>query len=56
MSEKKFQCMEFDDNNNRINILIGDNGFVNYKDIAKVSILISKLLLKEKKNHLPTRY
>ena len=39
MSEKKFNCMEFDDDNNRINILIGDNGFVDYKDIAKVSVL-----------------
>ena len=39
MSEKKFNCMEFDDDNNRINILIGDKGFVDYKDITKVSIL-----------------
>lgn len=39
MSEKKFNCVDFDDDNKRINILIGDKGFVDYKDIAKVSVL-----------------
>lgn len=56
MSEKKFNCMEFDDDNNRINILIGDNGFVNYKDIAKVSILNQQASFKGEEKHLPTRY
>ena len=39
MKQNKFKCIEFDDDNNRINILIGDKGFVNYKDIEKVSLL-----------------
>ena len=38
MKQNKFKCIEFDDDNNRINILIGDKGFVNYKDIEKVSL------------------
>ena len=39
MKQNKFKCIEFDDDYNRINILIGDKGFVNYKDIEKVSLL-----------------
>ena len=39
MSEKRFNCMEFDDDNNRINILIGDTGFIDYDTISKVSVL-----------------
>lgn len=39
MLEKKFKSIEFDDDNMRINILNGDKGFVDYKDIAKVSVL-----------------
>lgn len=39
MSDKKFNCVDFDDDNKRINILIGDKGFVDYKDIIKVSVL-----------------
>ena len=39
MSEKKFNCVEFDDENKRLNILIGDEGIIHYKDIQKVSIL-----------------
>ena len=39
MSEKKFNCVEFDDENKRLNILIGDEGIIRYKDIQKVSIL-----------------
>lgn len=39
MSGKKFNCVEFDDENKRLNILIGDEGIIRYKDIQKVSIL-----------------
>ena len=35
----KFKCMEFDDDNKRINILIGSEGYINYNDIARVSLL-----------------
>lgn len=51
MSEKKFNCMEFDDDNKRINILNGDKGYVNYKDIAKTTILNEKAKYHGKKPH-----
>ena len=37
--KKEFQSVVFDDENKRLNILIGDEGIIHYKDIQKVSIL-----------------
>lgn len=42
MSEKKFNCVEFDDENKRLNILIGDEGIIHYKDIQNVAFVIEK--------------
>lgn len=54
MSKIKFNCVDFDDDNKRINILNGDKGYVNYKDIAKTTILNEKLNTMEK-NHILQR-
>lgn len=51
MSDKKFNCVDFDDDNKRINILNGDKGFVDYEDIAKVTILNEKAKYHGKKPH-----
>lgn len=51
MSKKKFNCVDFDDDNKRINILNGDKGFVDYKDIAKVTVLNEKAKYHGKKPH-----
>ena len=39
MPEKNFKCLEFDDENKRLNILIGNVDFIDYDKIAKVSVL-----------------
>lgn len=39
MSEKNFKCIKFDDENKRLNILIGNVDFIDYDKIAKVSVL-----------------
>ncbi|WP_462246699.1 hypothetical protein [Faecalitalea cylindroides] len=39
MSEKKFNCVEFDDDKKQLEILNGTSVTINYDDIAKVSIL-----------------
>ncbi len=39
MPEKNFKCIEFDDENKRLNILIGNVDFIDYDKIAKVSVL-----------------
>ncbi len=54
MSKIKFNCVDFDDDNKRINILNGDKGYVNYKDIAKTTILNEKAKY-HGKNHILQR-
>ena len=39
MTKNKFKCVEFDDNNKKISILIGNQCSIDYADIKKVSIL-----------------
>lgn len=39
MLQKSFKCIEFDDDNKRFNILIGDKGSINYFDISKIDVL-----------------
>lgn len=34
-----FKCIDFDDDNKRFNILIGDKGSINYFDISKIDVL-----------------
>ena len=37
--QKNFKCTDFDDDNKRCNILIGDKGSINYFDISKIDVL-----------------
>lgn len=39
MLQKSFKCIDFDDDNKRFNILIGDKGSINYFDISKIDVL-----------------
>lgn len=39
MLQKSFKCINFDDDNKRFNILIGDKGSINYFDISKIDVL-----------------
>lgn len=39
MLQKSFKCIDFDDDNKRFNILIGDKGSINYFDISKIDAL-----------------
>lgn len=39
MLQKSFKCIDFDDDNKRCNILIGDKGSINYFDISKIDVL-----------------
>lgn len=39
MLQKSFKCIDFDDDNKRCNILIGDKGSINYSDISKIDVL-----------------
>lgn len=39
MLQKGFKCIDFDDDNKRCNILIGDKGSINYFDISKIDVL-----------------
>lgn len=39
MLQKSFKCINFDDDNKRCNILIGDKGSINYFDISKNDVL-----------------
>lgn len=40
MLQKSFKCIDdFDDDNKRFNILIGDKGSIIYSDISKIDVL-----------------
>lgn len=39
MLQKSFKRIDFDDDNKRFNILIGDKGSINYSDISKIHVL-----------------
>ena len=39
MLQKSFKCINFEDDNKRFNILIGDKGSINYFDISKIDVL-----------------
>ena len=39
MLQKSFKRIDFDDDNKRFNILIGDKGSINYFDISKIDVL-----------------
>lgn len=39
MLQKSFKCIDFDDDNKRFNILIGDKSSINYFDISKIDVL-----------------
>lgn len=39
MLQKSFKCIDFDYDNKRFNILIGDKGSINYSDISKIDVL-----------------
>lgn len=39
MLQKSFKYIDFDDDNKRCNILIGDKGSINYSDISKIDVL-----------------
>lgn len=39
MNQNRFKCIEFDDENKQLKVLIGTEGIIKYDDIAKVSIL-----------------
>lgn len=39
MLQKSFKCIDFDDDNKRFDILIGDKGSINYFDISKIDVL-----------------
>lgn len=46
MLQKSFKCIDFDDDNKRCNILIGDKGSINYSDISKIDVLNQKASFK----------
>lgn len=39
MKHNKFKCIEFDDENKQLRIVIGTQGTVSYSEIEKVSVL-----------------
>lgn len=39
MLQNSFKCIDFDNDNKRFNILIGDKGSINYFDISKIDVL-----------------
>ena len=49
MTKNKFKCVEFDDNNKKISILIGNKCSIDYADIKKVSILNQQATFKNEK-------
>lgn len=51
MSEKKFNCVEFDDDKKQLEILNGTSVTINYDDIAKVSILNEEAKFRGKSKH-----
>ena len=45
----KFKCVKFDDEKKRITILLGNQSYINYEDIKKVSILNQQASFKDEK-------
>lgn len=50
--QKSFKWIDFDDNNKRCNILIGDKGSINYSDISKIDVLNQQESFKRELNLL----
>ena len=46
MLQKSFKCIDFDDDNKRFNILIGDKGSINYFDKSKIDVLNQQAFFK----------
>lgn len=46
MLQKSFKCIDFDDDNKRFDILIGDKGSINYFDISKIDVLNQQAFFK----------